>query len=241
MKRIVTLSLMAIACLTMQAQEQDVQVLASSTGVFVPCPQISVDKKTKKTSAVWHSTNNDWIKDNCEAKNVTIVKDYQQLFPETAGMQLDDQPYQPMSWRLTAEGGETVMHCYFRMPADEVTHLWLTSEETCLVDAETGVQYRIRRTEPDTFRKHFSVKAKKGDVIDLKIFFPPLPSSTKEVVVFGIPNWYLIGDRVSLRQPHNFGWGGAGLQYAYDTKPEFHQPRVLQEHLSEDKPYDKQN
>lgn len=241
MKRIVTLSLMAIACLTMQAQEQDVQVLASSTGVFVPRPQISVDKKTKKTSAVWHSTNNDWIKDNCEAKNVTIVKDYQQLFPETAGMQLDDQPYQPMSWRLTAEGGETVMHCYFRMPADEVTHLWLTSEETCLVDAETGVQYRIRRTEPDTFRKHFSVKAKKGDVIDLKIFFPPLPSSTKEVVVFGIPNWYLIGDRVSLRQPHNFGWGGAGLQYAYDTKPEFHQPRVLQEHLSEDKPYDKQN
>ena len=59
------------------------------------------------------------------------------------------------------------MHCYFRMPADEVTHLWLTSEETCLVDAETGVQYRIRRTEPETFRKQFSVKAKKGDVIIL--------------------------------------------------------------------------
>ena len=64
MKRIVTLSLMAITCLMMQAQEQNIRVLASSTGVFVPRPEIITDKKTKKTSAVWHSTNNDWIKNN---------------------------------------------------------------------------------------------------------------------------------------------------------------------------------
>jgi hypothetical protein len=198
-----------------------------------------VNKKTKKTSAVWHSTNNDWIKDSCEAKNVIVVKDYQQMLPETAGMQLDAQPYLPMSWQLTAEGGETVMHCYFRMPADEVTHLWLTSEETCLVDAETGVQYRIRRTEPDTFRKHFSVKAKKGDVIDLKIFFPPLPKSTKEVVVFGIPNWYLTGNKISIRQPHDGSLDGTA--YGYDAKPQFHKPRLLKEHMYENKPYDRQD
>ena len=239
MKRIVTLGLMAVACLTMQAQEQKVNVLASSTGVFVARPEISVNKKTKKTSAVWHSTNNDWIKDSCEAKNVIVVKDYQQMFPETAGMQLDAQPYLPMSWQLTAEGGEAVMHCYFRMPADEVTHLWLTSEETCLVDAETGVQYRIRRTEPDTFRKHFSVKAKKGDVIDLKIFFPPLPESTKEVVVFGIPNWYLTGNKISIRQPHDGSLDGTA--YGYDAKPQFHKPRLLKEHMYENKPYDRQD
>ena len=239
MKRIVTLGLMAVACLTMQAQEQEVNVLASSTGVFVARPEISVNKKTKKTSAVWHSTNNDWIKDSCEAKNLIVVKDYQQMFPETAGMQLDAQPYLPMSWQLTAEGGETVMHCYFRMPADEVTHLWLTSEETCLVDAETGVQYRIRRTEPDTFRKHFSVKAKKGDVIDLKIFFPPLPESTKEVVVFGIPNWYLTGNKISIRQPHDGSLDGTA--YGYDAKPQFHKPRLLKEHMYENKPYDRQD
>ena len=240
MKRIVILGLMAITCLSVRAQE--VTVLASSTGVFVPRPEVTVDKKTKKSSAVWHSTNNDWIKDNCEAKNVTnVAEDYEEFFPEMAGMQIDSQPYLPMSWRLTAEGGETVMHCYFRMPADEVSHLWLTSEETCLVDVETGIQYRIRRTEPETFRKHFSVKAKKGDVIDLKIFFPPLPESTKEVVVFGIPNWYLVGDRVSLRRPHNCGWGRTGFEQTYDTKPEFHLPRLLREHLNKDIPYDKQN
>ena len=45
------------------------------------------------------------------------------------------------------------------------------------MDQETGVQYRIRRTEPDTYNKHFTVRAKKGDVLDLKIFFAPLPGS----------------------------------------------------------------
>lgn len=233
----ITLSLLALTALVLQAQ--DVIELARSIGAFVPRPDVKTDKKSKKSTAEWPPTNNAWIKDFCEAKNVVVERDYLNIFPEIANMPLDEQPYVPMSWRLTDEGGETVMHCYFRMPADEVTNLWLTSEETCLVDCETGVQYRIRRTEPDTFRKHFRVKAKKGDVIDLKIFFPRLPESTKDIVIFGIPNWYLVGNKVSLRQQHNSAWTEPG--YDYDTAPKFHQPRILQEHLSEDKPYDKQN
>ena len=233
----ITLSLLALTALVLQAQ--DVIELARSIGAFVPRPDVKTDKKSKKSTAEWPPTNNAWIKDFCEAKNVVVERDYLTIFPEIANMPLDEQPYVPMSWRLTDEGGETVMHCYFRMPADEVTNLWLTSEETCLVDCETGVQYRIRRTEPDTFRKHFRVKAKKGDVIDLKIFFPRLPESTKDIVIFGIPNWYLVGNKVSLRQQHNSAWTEPG--YDYDTAPKFHQPRILQEHLSEDKPYDKQN
>ena len=233
----ITLSLLALTALVLQAQ--DVIELARSIGAFVPRPDVKTDKKSKKSTAEWPPTNNAWIKDFCEAKNVVVERNYLNIFPEIANMPLDEQPYVPMSWRLTDEGGETVMHCYFRMPADEVTNLWLTSEETCLVDCETGVQYRIRRTEPDTFRKHFRVKAKKGDVIDLKIFFPRLPESTKDIVIFGIPNWYLVGNKVSLRQQHNSAWTEPG--YDYDTAPKFHQPRILQEHLSEDKPYDKQN
>ena len=233
----ITLSLLALTALVLQAQ--DVIELARSIGAFVPRPDVKTDKKSKKSTAEWPPTNNAWIKDFCEAKNVVVERDYLNIFPEIANMPLDEQPYVPMSWRLTDEGGETVMHCYFRMPADEVTNLWLTSEETCLVDSETGVQYRIRRTEPDTFRKHFRVKAKKGDVIDLKIFFPRLPESTKDIVIFGIPNWYLVGNKVSLRQQHNSAWTEPG--YDYDTAPKFHQPRILQEHMSEDKPYDKQN
>ncbi len=134
------------------------------------------------------------------------------------------------------------MHCYFRMPADEVTNLWLTSEETCLVDTETGVQYRIRRTEPETFRKHFTAKAKKGDVLDLKIFFPPLPATTKEVVVYGIPNWHLTGAgnaKIAIRS-NRYEVSGT-IVYDYDTIPQFHKMRILQEHHRENKPYDKDN
>ena len=123
------------------------------------------------------------------------------------------------------------------MPADEVTNLWLTSEETCLVDQETGAQYRIRRTEPDTFRKHFTVRAKKGDVLDLKIFFAPLAETTKEVRIYGLPNWGMMGVPITIR----YQVSATFTPLVYDTIPQLHKPYVHKEHLSEDKPYDMQN
>ena len=142
-----------------------------------------------------------------------------------------------MSWRLTEEDNETVLHCYFLMPADEVTDLWLTSEETSIVDQETGAQYRIRRTEPDTYRKHFTIKAKKGDVVDLKIFFAPLAETTKEVRIYGLPNWGMMGAPVTIRHEYS-----GTLDYqTYDTIPLLRKPRVEKEHMSQDKPYDRQN
>ena len=244
------MSLLAMTCIASQAQptEQNWTLTyqspmtgekeyAKSVGVFVSRPEVKTDPKTNKTTAAWHMTNMEWIKDYCEAKNVAIEKDYLKLFPEVANMPLDDQPMLPMSWRLTEENNETVLHCYFRMPADEVTNLWLTSEETCLVDQETGVQYRIRRTEPDTYRKHFTVRAKKGDVLDLKIYFAPLAKTTKEVRVYGLPNWGMMGAPVTVRyQVH-----GTYTPLAYDTIPQLRKPRLLKEHMSEDKPYDTQN
>lgn len=184
MKKVFLLSLLAMTGITSQAQPNvlrgtltyqsettGTKEYAKSAGIFVSRPEVKTDQKTKKTTAAWHMTNMEWIKDYCEAKDVAIEKDYLKLFPEIANVLQETNSVMPMSWRLTEENNETVLHCYFRMPAGEVTNLWLTSEETCLVDQETGVQYRIRRTEPDTYRKHFSVKAKKGDVLDLKIFF----------------------------------------------------------------------
>ena len=239
MRKVFSIAFLMLTSIVMQAQTQHVVELAKSVGGFAACPDVYTNPKTKKTSVVWYSTNNAWIKDSCEAKNVCIEKDYLGIFPEIAHVSLDEQPYVPMSWRLTEENGETVMHCYFRMPADEVSNLWLTSEETCLVDSETGVQYRIRRTEPDTFRKHFWVKGKKGDVLDLKIFFAPLPATTQAVTIFGIPNWNLVGDKISIHRQSNEGIGV--FKNDYDTIPQFHQPRILLEHMSENKPYDLQN
>ena len=252
MKRIFLISLLAMTGLTSQAQLKSHQVTVKYTfqsetngakeyakgmGMFISRPQVQKDPQTDKTTAKWYATNNSWIKDYCEVENATIEKDILKIFPEMINLPQDEKSYMPMSWRLTAENNETVLHCYFTMPADEVTDMWLASEETCLVDQETGAQYRIRRTEPETYRKHFTIKAKKGDVVDLKVFFAPLAETTKEVRIYGVPNWSMMGAPVTVRH-EAFGT----FEYQeYDTIPQFRKPIVEKEHMSEDKPYDMQN
>lgn len=227
--------------LTYESSSRGVKEYAKSIGVLTTLPDVKTVSGAggeKKTTAEWHVTNMEWIKDHCVVEDAPIEKNYMSIFPEIANMALDEQPCVPMSWRLTEENNETVMHCYFRMPADEVTNLWLTSEETCIVDQETGAQYRIRRTEPDTYRKHFTLRAKKGDVIDLKIFFAPLAETTKEVRIYGLPNWEMMGVPVTIRQQVS---GTYTNVMTYDTVPQFHKPLLEKEHMSENKSYDLQN
>ena len=222
----------------LQYHQNGVTEYAKSAGLFVARPEVKTDKQTNKTTAAWYMTNMAWIKDYCEVKDVSIEKDFLKIFPEIANFTQNDlNSVMPMSWRLTDENNETVLHCYFRMPADEVTDLWLASEETCIVDQETGIQYRIRRTEPETYRKHFTIKAKKGDMVDLKIFFAPLAETTKEVRIYGIPNWGMMGAPVTVRHQVFGTWEPLN----YDTIPQLRKPRVEKEHMSEDKPYDMQN
>lgn len=254
MKRLYLISLIILTGLSAQAQTytingtltyesspRGVKEYAKSVGALATLPDVKTVNGAggeKKTTAEWHVTNMEWIKDHCVVENAPIEKDYMSIFPEIANMALDEQPCVPMSWRLTEENNETVMHCYFRMPADEVTNLWLTSEETCIVDQETGAQYRIRRTEPDTYRKHFTLRAKKGDVVDLKIFFAPLAETTKEVRIYGLPNWEMMGAPVTIRYQVS---GKYTNVMTYDTVPQFHKPLLEKEHMSENKSYDLQN
>ena len=227
--------------LTYESSPRGMKEYAKSVGALATLPDVKTVNGAggeKKTTAEWHVTNMEWIKDHCVVENAPIEKDYMSIFPEIANMALDEQPCVPMSWRLTEENNETVMHCYFRMPADEVTNLWLTSEETCIVDQETGAQYRIRRTEPDTYRKHFTLRAKKGDVVDLKIFFAPLAETTKEVRIYGLPNWEMMGAPVTIRYQVS---GKYTNVMTYDTVPQFHKPLLEKEHMSENKSYDLQN
>lgn len=227
--------------LTYESSPRGMKEYAKSVGALATLPDVKTVNGAggeKKTTAEWHVTNMEWIKDHCVVENAPIEKNYMSIFPEIANMALDEQPCVPMSWRLTEENNETVMHCYFRMPADEVTNLWLTSEETCIVDQETGAQYRIRRTEPDTYRKHFTLRAKKGEVVDLKIFFAPLAETTKEVRIYGLPNWEMMGAPVTISYQVS---GKYTNVMTYDTVPQFHKPLLEKEHMSENKPYDLQN
>ena len=251
MKRFLMISLLAMTGLTSQAQTKNhnvsikynfqsetpgVNEYAKGMGMFISRPQV---KKTddNKTTAAWYMTNMSWIKDYCEVENAPIEKDILKIFPEMINLPQGEDSYMPMSWRLTDENNETVLHCYFIMPADEITDMWLASEETCLVDQESGAQYRIRRTEPETYRKHFTIKAKKGDVVDLKIFFAPLAETTKEVRIYGVPNWSMMGAPVAVRHEAF----GTFVYQEYDTIPQLRKPRVELEHMSENKPYDMQN
>ena len=240
MKRIVTLSLMAIACLTMQAQEKNVTVLAKSTGYWTPVSVVTdvTNKKKPVTIVAWPRTEkDDWFEPSgLMLDNVPTVDNLDELFPDLVDPLSDDYNYAPMPWRLTEENGETVLHCYMKMPADIVENFWLTDEEGCLLDKEHGISYRARRTEPDCYYKRFGFKGKKGDVVDFKIFFPKMPENTKKVAIYGVPNWSLRGREVILnRQPSGLVFHGVANYY--DQTPEFHHPKQI----VEAKDYDKDN
>ena len=71
--------------LTYQSETTGVKEYAKGVGVFMSRPEVKTDKKSKKTTAAWHMTNMEWIKDYCEAKDVAIEKDYLKLFPAILG------------------------------------------------------------------------------------------------------------------------------------------------------------
>ena len=226
---------MAIACLTMQAQEKNVIVLAKNSGYWVLKPSVATDKKTKKTIAIWPRTEkDDWFEPSGLVVDNVLTAQCEQ-FPDIAFAE-EDNPYTPMYWQLNEENGETVLHCLFQMPADIVDNFWLTDEEGCILDNETGISYRARRTEPDCYYKRFTIKGKKGDVLDFKIFFPKLPPTTTDIAIYGVPNWQLRGREVKLnRQPSGLVFHGVANYY--DNIPEFHHPTQI----VEAKNYDKDN
>ena len=239
MKRVIALSLMVLACLTIQAQSKnDVIELAKSSGVWAPRPAIeTIDKKTKLKIAMWGRTEkNDWYKQSKTIENVPTIDNLEALFPDIANLS-KDLPYSPMPWRLTEENGETVLHCYLPMPSDIVDSFWLTDEEGAILDKETGITYRARRTEPECYRQMFAIKAKEGSILDFKIYFPKLPETTKEIAIYGVPNWYLRGmDATILRHPEN-SYVVYGVFNYYDSIPKFHHPTLV----SEAKDYNKDN
>lgn len=237
MRRIITQCFMAIICLTMQAQNKDdVIVLAKNSGVWVSRPETIIDKKSKKKIVTWFDTEkNDWYEQNIILDNIPTVKDIDVLFPEIAHTP-KDMPYISMPWRLTEENDETILHCYLQMPADIVNKFWLTDEEGAILDKETGITYRARRTEPNCYRQLFGIKAKEGSILDFKIIFPKLPETTRDIAIYGVPNWFLRGMDVTLnRFPSK--WQVYGTISYYDTIPKFHKPQLV----IPAKDYDKDN
>lgn len=234
MKKVMILSLLAFCSVAMQAQPKDVKILAKASGVYmVPCPEAVVDKKTKKKTIVWPDTeNNSWHENMGMIENVPTVDNFESIFPDAHIP--DNSAYCPVVWLLAEENNETVLHCYFRMPADVVTNMWLVSNECVILDKETGTIYQSRRTNPDCYGKVFSVKAKEGSILDFQIFFPKLEENTKEICIYGVPNWYMRGMDVTLYEARQKFFG---TKLGYDDVPQFHKAHLV----SEAKDYNKDN
>ncbi|MBO7145255.1 MAG: hypothetical protein J6W13_10565 [Salinivirgaceae bacterium] len=175
------------------------------------------------------------MKDTCWVKAPVIsTKYYDSLFPGMRDgiINITNSNLVVINWMLTIENDETVMHCFFTMPADTVTNLFLAMEETAIVDLRTGVNYRIRRTEPECLRKHIGVTAKKGDVLDFRIYFPKLPETTKIVSIYTVPLWSQYGGVEHLLTREN------KAQKEYDEVPNIISPTFVSK--SEEK-YNKDN
>lgn len=244
MKKITILSFMALFCANVVAQSENQTILYKSRCCMTVSPPTITTYITDEennvigqtTSVRWPNNEKDsWMKDTCWVKAPVIsTKYYDSLFPGMRDgiINITNSNLVVINWMLTIENDETVMHCFFTMPADTVTNLFLAMEETAIVDLRTGVNYRIRRTEPECLRKHIGVTAKKGDVLDFRIYFPKLPETTKIVSIYTVPLWSQYGGVEHLLTREN------KAQKEYDEVPNIISPTFVSK--SEEK-YNKDN
>jgi hypothetical protein len=236
MKKVFLTSLMAMFCMSLLAQTNEIELVKGHPFIVSnPSPGAK-----KKATVVWPSTENSWIKDSCQFSKVPVEKDfYTHLFTESYVKEYAAKDETTvMAWRLTDNGTETILHCYFPMKTDQVSNLWVGSNETAIVDRETGVQYRAKRSEPDCMRKHLTVKGKAGDVLDLQIFFPRLPEDVHKISIYGVPNWYLGGGSIyyvsrpmAISADHHHHHH----EVHYDTVPQFHKPHLVKDSVRYDR------
>lgn len=228
--RTFTLCLVALASMTAFAQKDDAKLLATSRStIFYPVSEVNIDNQTQERTVIWSNTE-DW-NDNSPTVWAENVPEAKFISNDFAGMNREkNNRMAGLGWELTEEGDNTVLHCYLSMPADVVKNLWLASDETGIVDLKTGKNYRALRSVPDCWEKYFAVKAKEGAVLDFQIFFPKLPSSTTRIAIYGVPNWFLRGRNVTIKQRKQG-------KVTYDKVPDFKQPKLV----SKEKDYDRNN
>ncbi len=140
--------------------------------------------------------------------------------PEKDGKMLELRNYMGLA-KLIDEGNETVLHCYLATDQDNMNNIWLGSDETYIVDVETGTRYKARGSySPSLWGQNFGVKAPKGTILDFPIYFPKLPQNVKKVRIYGIPRWSLRGgEDIWLRRKY-------AKADVYDTIPRLRVPKL---------------
>lgn len=233
MKKLLTISLLALTCVATQAQKQKGETVRIKGYVIAsPLPAPTIDEKSKLETIEWPSTeNNSWHENAGVLDNVPAVEDTTSIF----GRSFQSNFFLPITWSLTDKGKNTILHCYLWMKSDIVTNLWLGNAETTILDKETGIIYQAKATLPEKcYNKVFSVKGKKNTVLDLQIIFPRLPENAKDLTIYGVPNWYMRGTDV---YPNTTDFIDETTQPTYDSIPNIH----LATKLKDSENYNKDN
>jgi len=186
------------------------------------------DEELQDSVIEWHKTANKYRGDvkTVKTEDLNFAGRHTQPYQKISGTLEDIKSRNDLIglfWELKEEDNQTVLHCYFTMPAHPVKRMWLGGEETYIVDEETGVHYKPRVTTPDVMQQYFTVQAPKDSLIDFTITFPPLPESTQYISITGVPNWGLYDSGNSIKISRK------GLENTeYDQKPNIRVPQLKQ-------------
>ncbi len=223
MKRTSILCLMTFLYLSVGAQNSKKYYVDRS--FMHPCPK--ADSTIMKGLAVvkWPSTEDRHVKgrDDIWLSNIPVLSGASaNEFGPSLEYRQNGIGLVPFSLQMNEENGKTVLHCMLRMPADAVSNFWLASDEAAIVDCETGTQYRAIGCLPEeAWKKYFTFRAKKNDILDFQVLFPRLPETVKRVKIYGVPNWALRGGDefdLTIKQEN---------MMAMDEAPKMHKPTLV--------------
>lgn len=233
MKKTFILSLLALTCIATQAQKpKNIKVRANGHPFMFIMPKSSTDEKTGLKTIEWYSTeNNSWHENIGIIDNVPVVEDLESIFKDMKSIYQNSKAegFSLMSWRLTDEGKNTVLHCYFMMNSDIVTNIWLGNAESTILDKETGIIYQAKKTVPECcYNKVFGMKGKEGTVLDMQIVFPLIPENAKDLAIYGVPNWAMRGMDVQQSASTYVGC----CTPAYDSIPNIHLAHLVRDSIN---------
>jgi len=220
--------ILASACAPKVAEEFTGSHTLYQSSIHMYAPPTVWDEELQDSVIEWHKTANKYRGDvkTVKTEDLNFAGRHTQPYQKISGTLEDIKSRNDLIglfWELKEEDNQTVLHCYFTMPAHPVKRMWLGGEETYIVDEETGVHYKPRVTTPDVMQQYFTVQAPKDSLIDFTITFPPLPESTQYISITGVPNWGLYDSdgRIKINR--------RGLENAeYDQKPNIRVPQLKQ-------------
>jgi len=220
--------ILASACAPKVAEEFTGSHTLYQSSIHMYAPPTVWDEELQDSVIEWHKTANKYRGDvkTVKTEDLNFAGRHTQPYQKISGTLEDIKSRNDLIglfWELKEEDNQTVLHCYFTMPAHPVKRMWLGGEETYIVDEETGVHYKPRVTTPDVMQQYFTVQAPKDSLIDFTITFPPLPESTQYISITGVPNWGLYDSGNSIKINRR------GLENAeYDQKPNIRVPQLKQ-------------